>query len=119
MPALRPCLTCNKLSTNGTRCPECTRARQRARDAARGSAGLRGYDATYRRHRRIILVDNPRCTYCPAPATTVDHKQALSSGGDNSLDNLVPSCGPCNFSRGAKLGNARRYPRGRMDSWPW
>jgi len=107
----RPCLSCGRLSTNGTRCPDCTKARQKARDLARGNAGLRGYDGEYQRNRKVVLANSPRCTYCPAPATTADHRLALSRGGDNSLENLVPACAACNYSRGATLANAtrRRY----------
>lgn len=43
------------------------------------------------------------CTYCDAPATTVDHVIPLARGGDNYEGNLVPACRPCNSSKGARL----------------
>jgi 5-methylcytosine-specific restriction endonuclease McrA len=33
---------------------------------------------------------------------TKDHLQPLSRGGSNSIDNLVPSCRPCNSSKGSQ-----------------
>lgn len=47
-----------------------------------------------------------RCAYCNAQVDeddlTVDHVQALSRGGPNSTDNIVPACGPCNQAKGNK-----------------
>ena len=52
----RPCLEegCREL-TFESRCPEHTRARQRARDARRGTPAERGYDSEYRRNREAVL----------------------------------------------------------------
>ena len=108
----RPCIDCGVLTDGKTRCQPCTRREQRARDAKRGTPAQRGYDATYQKHRRLILSHHPPCVYCGRRADTVDHVIALASGGTNELSNLVAACGECNASRGAKLGNARRAARG-------
>jgi 5-methylcytosine-specific restriction endonuclease McrA len=73
------------------------------------------YDGAWRRARRAVLDrDGHVCRWCGAPATTVDHVRALAEGGDRlELDNLVASCGPCNYGRGARLANRRRRARGR------
>jgi 5-methylcytosine-specific restriction endonuclease McrA len=43
------------------------------------------------------------CVYCGQQAATVDHVRPLSRGGWERESNLVPACGPCNFSKCAKL----------------
>lgn len=64
------------------------------------------------------------CVYCGALATDSDHFRGLVKGGRPSgyfhtPDNLVPSCGLCNQSKGAAdwrkwmTGNARRSPTRR------
>lgn len=61
------------------------------------------------------------CVYCGAFATDSDHFRGLVKGGRPSghfhtSDNLVPSCGPCNQSKGAAdwrkwmTGSARGSP---------
>lgn len=42
------------------------------------------------------------CAYCGNPAEDLDHIAPLVSGGEDSSDNLVPSCKPCNGSKGSK-----------------
>jgi 5-methylcytosine-specific restriction endonuclease McrA len=45
------------------------------------------------------------CFYCKLWLTketfTLDHLDPVSNGGNNSVYNFVPSCGPCNWKRGA------------------
>ena len=43
------------------------------------------------------------CTYCPAPATQVDHVVPLALGGTNYIGNLMPACAPCNRAKGDNL----------------
>jgi 5-methylcytosine-specific restriction endonuclease McrA len=42
------------------------------------------------------------CLYCGGPAGEADHFKPLSKGGTNNLENIVPSCGPCNRDKGGK-----------------
>jgi 5-methylcytosine-specific restriction endonuclease McrA len=38
-----------------------------------------------------------KCAYCGADAPLeADHRTPLSRGGANSIDNILPACGPCN-----------------------
>lgn len=39
-----------------------------------------------------------RCAYCGVipKLLTIDHRVPLSRGGDNSIDNILPSCARCN-----------------------
>ena len=44
------------------------------------------------------------CSYCKASGEmTLDHVVPISKGGVHGVSNLVPACGPCNFSKGQKL----------------
>lgn len=43
------------------------------------------------------------CAYCGVmPAMGVDHVLALSRGGTNTIENLVPACLKCNQQKGAR-----------------
>jgi 5-methylcytosine-specific restriction endonuclease McrA len=44
------------------------------------------------------------CAYCgrEGDGLTPDHVVPLSRGGNNSLSNIVPACGPCNLSKGPR-----------------
>jgi hypothetical protein len=65
-------------------------------------------DKEYAKNRRLLLADNPPCTYCGRLADTADHIHPYALGGSNDLSNLTPACRRCNSSRGAKLGNQLR-----------
>jgi hypothetical protein len=58
-------------------------------------------DPTYLRNRASILAGSPLCHWCGNnPATEADHLIEHDRGGTDDLDNLVPSCRPCNARRG-------------------
>lgn len=46
------------------------------------------------------------CSYCGAILNednfVIDHVHPRARGGDNNIDNLLPSCYSCNLSKGAK-----------------
>lgn len=45
-----------------------------------------------------------RCAYCGvAKPLTRDHKQPISRGGRDSIDNIVPACLPCNAAKGNRV----------------
>jgi 5-methylcytosine-specific restriction endonuclease McrA len=76
--AQRPCLDCGRL-TPGTRCPACTSARSRARDARRGNRHQRGYDSTHDDIRTDLLArlkPGELCDRCNQPMTA---EQALDA----------------------------------------
>jgi 5-methylcytosine-specific restriction endonuclease McrA len=56
------------------------------------------YGSAWRKMRRYILArDSYTCQYCSAPATTVDHVEPVSKGGDLlNTENLVAACVSCN-----------------------
>lgn len=60
-----------------------------------------------RRERRRVIFEKTKgyCYYCDTSITLetfqIDHRIPRAAGGSNLLENLVPSCGPCNASKGA------------------
>lgn len=113
----RPCLEpgCPELTT-GSRCPAHTRAKQRARDATRGTPAQRGYGWQYQQNRaRVLAMSDGLCGWsCGRAATTADHVIPLSRGGTNDLENLMPSCAPCNSSRGSRPAPSAWVRRGAV-----
>ena len=77
------------------------------------TAAQRGYGAAWRKVRTAVLErDGHACQLrlpgCTAGATTVDHILERDRGGTNDPGNLRASCVPCNATRGAQYGNAKR-----------
>ncbi len=71
-----------------------------------------------------LSADDPSCAYCGDSATELDHFRPLIHGKEPTgyiaeIQNLVPSCGKCNQSKGNKYwrdwmaGSARRCPSAR------
>lgn len=53
--------------------------------------------------RNIMMRDNFQCVYCGAgKELTLDHVIPQSKGGENSWENLVTCCSPCNCKKGNK-----------------
>ncbi len=107
MKPLRACSVpgCRNLGT-GSRCP----AHQEAADASRqawasteGSASSRGYGATWRRLRQMVLNRDPICRQCRRePSFAVDHVVPKARGGDDSMENLQGLCRACHAAKTAK-----------------
>lgn len=85
-----PCLTCGRLTTDGTRCHKCYRDKRNA-----------GYDSpAYRalgRPSGPCQLRRPGCT--GRGWETWDHIVPLSKGGGNERSNVRPACEHCNKSR--------------------
>jgi hypothetical protein len=64
-------------------------------------------DKAYAQARKRTLAEHPDCHWCGAPATEADHLIPFIEGGENTDDNLVSACKPCNSKRGAQLKNKR------------
>ena len=99
---VRPCLGANdkpcptRAITATTRCPSCTRAKDRQRTSTRV-----GYGGEYQANRAKVLSGEARCYVltCSAAATTADHIVPLRDGGSHDLANLRPSCVKHNSGR--------------------
>ncbi|MEK6310429.1 MULTISPECIES: HNH endonuclease [Curtobacterium] len=50
--------------------------------------------------RGVLRRDGNRCAYCDRHATTIDHVQPKSRGGQDSWENLVACCLACNNTKG-------------------
>ena len=106
----RPCRYpgCPNLCESGTYCPEHS---AESPDRLRGSATERGYDAKWRRARKLFLQRHPLCANCLSqgivtPATVVDH--IVPHRGDRALfwdeNNWQPLCKNCHDQ---KTGSGR------------
>jgi 5-methylcytosine-specific restriction endonuclease McrA len=70
-------------------------ARRRARKV------LAGGRFTAKEWRALVPKYNARCAYCGIAAPLqADHRTPLSRGGSNSIENILPACGPCNRKKG-------------------
>ena len=98
------CIACGKpVPYPQSRCYEHGHKKWLRTSPARSAATYR--DRLYQANRSRILKGGPLCHWCGvAPATTADHLRAVSQGGTNDIENLVPACEPCNRLRGASLG---------------
>lgn len=83
------------------RCASHQRAEWKSQDERRGTSTARGYDATWRRLRAMVLAREPLCRECAkrdriVDAREVDHVTPIRFGGKR-LDpaNLQPLCKPC------------------------
>lgn len=78
-------------------------------------------EAEQRRLYAAAGIDPAECVYCGDRATDRDHFRGLVKGGMPSgfyhtPDNLVPSCGPCNQSKGGS--EWRSWMRGKAKGSP-
>lgn len=92
--ARKPCLDCQRLTTNGSRCRVCA--------ASRGSSAKRGYGAAHRRMRAYLLKHATSCATCGTPFTrgnplTAGHVRALRHHGESVPSNYIAECARCNY----------------------
>lgn len=60
--------------------------------------------------RAQVLTRDPVCTYCKAnQSTQADHVTPKVDGGQDTLSNLVGSCGPCNRKKGSRTMTRRTW----------
>jgi len=107
--ALHPCATkgCPNLIPAGqAHCP----AHTTQYEQDRGSAAVRGYDARWRRLRKMFLAANPLCADIygdhardgqVVAAIDVDHILPRAAGGQDDWDNLQALCPSCHSKKTA------------------
>lgn len=60
----------------------------------------------YRRRLRIFNKTDGYCTYCKNPLGfdwEADHVVPRSQGGTNAIENMAPSCRPCNHEKSDRI----------------
>lgn len=97
-----------------------TRAYSRANPHVNWEAGYRdrcakyGLDPVIDSFTREELIDywgnGERCIYCDGPFEQIDHHVAVALGGAHDIENVMPSCTPCN--RVAMNGQKAQAQRG-------
>ncbi len=111
--ALRPCSYpgCIELIRRGSYCEQHNKKLEADRDMERGNAAARGYDARWRRLRKMYLAAYPICVDPfndhggqVIQATEVDHKVPRREGGSDEWSNLQALCKHCHSKKGAKEG---------------
>lgn len=118
MPA-NGCLTplCPRDAVPGRRrCRECLKARRREKGHLedRPNAGARGYDAQWRKVRKLKAAQDPLCEWCKrkgwaVPLAVVDHIVPIRAGGARlDLRNLQSLCDRCHGKKGRE--DAELYP---------
>ena len=108
----RPCLDCNRLTANPSRCDEHQAAYNQRQEALRGSSTARGYTSQWRRTAASVVAKHRQQygDWCPGyliaghPARdlTVDHVVPKARGGTDSAANLSVLCRGCNARKGAR-----------------
>lgn len=111
----RPCRVpgCPGWAEHRGYCSDHADAERAAFDAARGSAGARGYGAHWRKIRARFLRRHRTCVECGAPATEVDHIRPRAEGGDDSDANLRALCKPHHSRRTLRDSVGRGRGAGR------
>lgn len=93
----RPCLTCQRPTTAGSRCPSCEADHQRARNARRPY-----YSGTWRATSRAAIVAHVELLGWWCPGYQVPGHPATDLTGDHQHDGSVSVlCRSCNGRRGA------------------
>lgn len=80
----------------------------------RGRCARYGLDPVIDSFTREELIDywgnGERCIYCDGPFEQIDHHVAVALGGAHNIENVMPSCAPCN--RVTMNGQKARAQRG-------
>lgn len=93
MATARPCLTCQRPTRNGSRCPTCESQRQAKRNASRAH-----YKGEWQAISRAAREAQPWCSVCGATTDlTTDHITAASLA-----DGVMVLCRKHNSSKGAR-----------------
>lgn len=110
----RPCSQagCPVIIREGSYCQEHGQQEQQRVDQARGTSTARGYNAGWRKLRRLVLNRQPICQdpfaihkkngEVVVAASEVDHIISKRAGGSNKLSNLQALCKSCHSTKTAR-----------------
>jgi hypothetical protein len=106
---------CVTFTSDSSRCRPCTRRRQQARDAERGTAHERGYDAEHRREREqwrpLVESGEVACRRC-AERILPGEDWDLGHDVDRSAPRAPEHAARCNRAAGGRRGARMRRRRG-------
>lgn len=106
-PEAAVCSSCCALRLRELRHP----GRRRAQEAARRATIILGH-VSASDWKRVLNRARGCCYYCGERAVlTMEHVVPLSRGGAHTIGNVVPACGPCNYSKNARLLSEWRHLR--------
>ncbi len=101
----------NRVPAGQTFCRQHQKEQTRRYDKKRGSSYERGYNARWRKYRRIFLNHHPFCAECGGIATVVDH--IIPHKGDQELfwceDNHQSMCAICHNRKTYDEGGFGHY----------
>ena len=83
--------------------------------SSRRPSDLKYARAAWRALRRRYLSRNPECVYCGLPATQVNHKVPVRSGGTDQDHNLEACCAGCHSRVTATLDGGGGRPVASLD----
>ncbi|WP_329564674.1 HNH endonuclease [Kitasatospora sp. NBC_01266] len=107
----RPCLDCNSLTRNPSRCDTCQATWQARQEQIRGSSTQRGYGSRWRRTAAAAVAGHRAVqgNWCPghgipahhASDLTADHIVPKACGGSDDPENVAVLCRSCNARKHA------------------
>lgn len=110
---VKPCLTCQRPTRHGSRCPACAQQHELSHPRQQASAHDRGYTREWQRMVRQAIAEQPWCSRCMATTNLQgDHIVPLSRGGATAVHNVQVLCQRCNAQKGGVRRSAPR-PQGR------
>lgn len=111
-PVMTTCLSCRRLIPSGrSRCQDCTRAKERARNQRRAPEMQFYQSAPWKKLSRATLEGATACAHCGAvnEPLSADHLLTIRSRPDLALEptNVVPACRSCQLRRQYSPGGGR------------
>ena len=76
-------------------------SQQAPKEGSSGGPGA-GKRATPEQREKALQENGGKCVFCGKPAEQADHAIPRSRGGNNTSENLQPTCRACNQQKGAK-----------------
>lgn len=124
----RVCLDCgttyptSALTSRHETCPPCSKERMLVRVRARNKVrrylrrGANGPTHTKADWSKLVRRFGGKCAYCGAgKAEHRDHVIPITRGGTDSIGNILPSCAPCNLSKGRSTLSEWKHRKRKLE----